>query len=207
MQTPRKPYFHAVMHVLRYLKGQPDLGILLTKENHCTLEAFCDSDWASCPHTRQSVSGYVVFFGNSVISWKSKKQGTVSLSSAEAEYRSLRRLVAELAWLNRLLHELGFENITPILVKCDSQAAIYIAKNLVFHERIKQVELDCHFVREKLLAGLISLSHVSTKAQLADILTKPLSGVLRHDLLYKLGVQRTTNLRGGRVLEMYSLIT
>jgi len=115
--------------------------------------------------------------------------------------------VAELAWLNRLLHELGFENITPILVKCDSQAAIYIAKNLVFHERIKQVELDCHFVREKLLAGLISLSHVSTKAQLADILTKPLSGVLRHDLLYKLGVQRTTNLRGGRVLEMYSLIT
>ena len=105
--------------------------------------------------------------------------------------------VCKLAWLSRLFHELGIENITPIPVKYDSQAAIYIAKNPVFHERTKHIELDCHVVREKLLAGLISLHHVSTKAQLADILTKPLPGVMHHDLLCKLGVQRTTNLRGG----------
>ena len=87
----------------------------------------------------------------------------MSLSSAEADYRSIRRLVAELAWLNRLLHELTITDVTPIPVKCDNQAAIYIAHNPIFHERTKHIELDCHFVREKLLVGLISLSHISTK--------------------------------------------
>jgi len=106
--------------VLRYLKHNPDLGILLNNQADLSLTAYCDSDLAACIHTRGSVSGYVIFFGHSLISWKSKKQGTVSLSSAEAEYRSLRRLVAELAWLSRLLNELTIEGITPIPIKCDS---------------------------------------------------------------------------------------
>ena len=110
------------------------------------------------------------------------------MSSAEAEYRSIRRLVAELAWLSRLFHELGITDITPIPVKCDSQAAIYIAKNPMFHVRTKHIELDCHFVREKLLAGLISLHHVSTKVQLADALTKALPSSSHYQILTKLGV-------------------
>lgn len=191
------PHFQALLHVLRYLKGHLDLGILLSNEMNFCLEAFWDSDWAACVHSRSSISGYVVFLGKSIISWKSKKQGTVFLSSIEAEYRSIRRLVAELTWLSKLLHELIVEEITPILVKCDSQIAIYIARNTMFHEITKHIELDCHFVREKLLAGLISLHHVGTKQQLADLLTKPLSGVLHRDLLSKLGVHRTMNLRGG----------
>jgi len=197
MQQPRQPHYHAVQHVLRYLQGQPDLGILLNNTATYTLEAYCDSDWAACSHSRKSVSGYVVFFGNSLISWKSKKQGVVSLSSAEAEYRSLRRLVAELAWLSRLFHELGVVDLTPIPVKCDNQAAIYIARNPVFHERTKHIELDCHFVREKLLAGLISLHHVRTQAQLADLLTKPLVRASHYHLLGQLGVHSTSHLRGG----------
>ena len=112
----------------------------------------------------------------------------MSLSSAEAEYRSMRRLVAELAWLSRLLSELTVLGITPIPLKCDNQAALYIAKNPVFHERTKHIELDCHFVREQLLQGLVSLSHVSTKHQLADIMTKPLNGLTHHSILAKLGV-------------------
>jgi len=203
MQAPRVPHYNALLHVLRYIRGQPDLGVLLHKDADCTLQAYCDSDWAACPHTRRSVSGYVVFLGASLISWKSKKQGTVSLSSAEAEYRSLRRVVAELAWLSRLLNELTITSVCPIPVKCDNQAAIYIAKNPVFHERTKHIELDCHFVREKLMAGLISLHHVSTTHQLADILTKPLTGVLHRHLIGKLGVCAPTNLRG--VLEMISI--
>uniref|UniRef100_A0A7C9CSR4 Reverse transcriptase Ty1/copia-type domain-containing protein n=1 Tax=Opuntia streptacantha TaxID=393608 RepID=A0A7C9CSR4_OPUST len=197
MQQPRQPHLQAAYHVLRYLHGQPDLGILISNTAQYNLEAYCDSDWAACSHSRQSVSGYVVFFGNSLISWKSKKQGVVSLSSAEAEYRSLRRLVSELAWLSRLFHELGVSDITPIPVKCDSQAAIYIARNPVFHERTKHIELDCHFVREKLLAGLISLHHVRTQSQLADLLTKPLCRSSHYPLLSKLGVHSTSNLRGG----------
>ena len=100
----------------------------------------------------------------------------------------MRRLVAELAWLSRLLHELTVEDITPIPLKCDNQAAIYIAKNPVYHDRTKHIELDCHFVRHKLLEGLISLTHVHTTMQLADILTKPLSGPSHHSIMSKLGV-------------------
>jgi len=188
MQAPRIPHFQAALHVLRYLKNEPTLGILLHTDPSLSLLAYCDADWASCPHTCRSVSGYVVFLGSTLISWKSKKQQTISLSSAEAEYRSMRRLVAELAWLSRLLGDLTVDTVTPIPLKCDNQAAIYIAKNPVFHERTKHIELDCHFVREKLLQGLVSLSHVSTKFQLADIMTKSLSGVQHHTILDKLGV-------------------
>jgi len=187
MQTPQVPHFQAAIYVLRYLKAQPTLGVLLHHDPTFSLLAYCDADWGSCPHTRKSVSGYVIFLGQTLISWKSKKQQTVSLSSAEAEYRSMRRLVVELAWLSRLLHELTVDNVTPIPLKCDNQAAIYIAKNLVFHERTKHIELDCH-VRAKLLEGRVSLSHVSTKHQLADIMTKPLIGLQHHSILGKLGV-------------------
>ena len=136
--------------------------------------------------------------GNSIVSWKSKKQHTVSLSSAEAEYRSLRRITAELAWLSRLLSELTVSDILPILVKCDNQAAIYIAKNPVYHERTKHIDIDCHFVREKLSSGLIPLSYVPSKLQLADVFTKPLTGLQHHAILGKLGVSSSpSNLRGG----------
>ena len=162
MLTPRISHYQAVQHVLRYLKGQPNLGILLHKAQDSRLEAYCDSDLAAYSHTRKFVSGYVIFFGKSIISWKSRKQGTIALSSAEAEYRSLRRLIAELAWLTRLLAEFTIDSVTPVSVKCDKQATIYIAKNLVFHERTKYIEIDCYFVQAKLLDGLISLSYIPT---------------------------------------------
>jgi len=188
MQAPRVPHYQAAIHVLRYLRAQPTLGVLLHHDSSFSLLAYCDADWASCSHTRKSVSGYVIFLGHTLISWKSKKQQTVSLSSAEVEYRSMRRLVAELAWLSRLLYELTVDTVTPIPLKCDNQAAIYIAKNPVFHEHTKHIELDCHFVKTKLLEGLVSLSHVSTELQLADIMTKPLTGLRHHSILGKLGV-------------------
>ena len=129
MQQPWVPHFKALLHVLQYRKHNSDLGILLNNQADVSLTAYCDSDWAVCVHARRSVNGYVIFFGQSLISWKSKKQGTVTLSFVEAEYKSLRRLVAELAWLSHLLHELTIADITPIPIKCDNQAAIYIAKN------------------------------------------------------------------------------
>jgi len=103
------------MHVLRYLKGEPALGIFLNSQPSFDLVAYCDADWASCPHSRKSISGFVVFFGNTLVSWKSKKQVTISLSSTEAEYRSLRRLTAKLSWLSRLLHELTVKLLSKLL--------------------------------------------------------------------------------------------
>lgn len=127
--------------------------------------------------------------GGSLISWKSKKQYTIYLSSAEAKYRSLRRVTAELAWLSRLLCEFDILNINLIPIKCDNMAAIYISKNPVYHERTKHIEIDCHFVREKLGSDLVSLSYTPTSTQLADIFTKSLPGVHHHTILSKLGVQ------------------
>ncbi|XP_019255062.1 PREDICTED: uncharacterized protein LOC109233640 [Nicotiana attenuata] len=189
MQTPREPHLKAAIHVLKYLKKDPTLGIFLSKDPSYKIIAYCDSDWAACPDSRRSVSGYLVLFGGSPISWKSKKQTTVSLSSAEAEYRSLRKVVGELVWVQRLLEELTVPCTDPIQVFCDSQAAIHIAKNPVFQERTKHIEVDCHFVRDKLHDGLITLHHISTHDQLADILTKALTGIKHSDLLHKLAVK------------------
>ena len=120
------PHLKAAIHVLRYLKSDPTLGLFLSNTPNYDLKVYCDSDWASCPDSRRSVSGYLVLLGDCPISWKSKKQETVSLSSAEAEYRSIRKVVAELVWLRRLLHELTIPCSDPTPVFCDSQAAVHI---------------------------------------------------------------------------------
>ncbi|XP_019264914.1 PREDICTED: uncharacterized protein LOC109242520 [Nicotiana attenuata] len=135
-----------------------DYGILFNKSSDFALHGYLDSDWATCPYSRKSVTGFFVFFGGSLVSWKSKKQSVVSLSSAEAEYRALSKLVAELTWLTRLLENLGVVGVTPVSVFCDNQSAQHIACNPVFHERTKHIWVDCHFVRGKLSEGLIALS-------------------------------------------------
>ena len=130
----------------------------------------------------------MVKLGDSLISWKSKKQQTVSRSSAEAEYRSLAALVAKLIWLAGLLNELHFRGATPISVFTDSKSAIQIAENPVFHERTKHIDIDCHFIREKVKSGFIDIQHLSTTTQPADILTKRLGANQHHLLMTKLGV-------------------
>ena len=126
--------------------------------------------------------------GSCPISWKSKKQPTVSRSSAEAEYRSLAMLTSEIQWLHSLLSELGFPPSAPITIHCDNQAALHIASNPVFHERTKHIEIDCHFVREKIISGLIFPSYLRSRDQLADVFTKPLGADDFNRLVGKLGV-------------------
>ncbi|KAJ8765618.1 hypothetical protein K2173_014740 [Erythroxylum novogranatense] len=188
MQKPKKSHYDAALRVVRYVKKNPGQGILLSSSGNPRLIAYCDSDWASCLVSRKSVTGFCVKFGNSLISWKSKKQSTISRSSAEAEYRSMASTVAELKWLFGLIAELGIKGSTPAILHCDNQAAIQIAANPVYHERTKHIEIDCHFVRESIQNGFVETRHISTKDQLADILTKGL-GNQQHDyLLSKLGV-------------------
>ncbi|XP_075085021.1 uncharacterized protein LOC142168260 [Nicotiana tabacum] len=126
---------------------RPDIAFSV--QNLKRITTYCDDDWAACPHSRKSVTGFLVKFGNSLISWKSKKQNTTSRSSAESEYRSLASTTAELTWILGLFKEVGIEVQLLVEVHIDSKTTVQIAANPVLHERTKHIEIDCHFVREK----------------------------------------------------------
>ncbi|XP_019155956.1 PREDICTED: uncharacterized protein LOC109152764 [Ipomoea nil] len=180
----------AVAHrVLRYLKGAPGKGIFYPSSSELHLQAFADSDWAACSETRKSITGFCIFLGKSLISWKAKKQPTVSRSSSEAEYRSLAVTVCELQWLCYLLNDLHVSLDKPATVFCDNNSAIAIAENFVFHERTKHIEIDCHIVRQKVQQGLVKLLSVSSSNQIADGFTKPLPFPQFDKFTSKLGLQ------------------
>ena len=182
MSMSRKPHWEAALHVLRYLKGTLYQGLHYPVSNDLCLNAYCDSDWAACAYSRKSLSGYCIYLGPCLISWKTKKQTTVSKSSAEAEYRAMANTVCELLWISYVLQDLQVAIQLPIPLHCDSKAAMHIAANPVFHERTKHIEIDCHIVRDQLQQGFILPSHLPTQEQLADIFTKALPAS-RHDNL------------------------
>lgn len=197
MQQPRDSHWEALQHTLNYIHSTCGQGIILSADAHITLQAFSDSDWASCVDTRRSITGYILLLGKSPVSWKSKKQATVSKSSSEAEYRAMAAAAAEVTWIVRLLTELGVNNLKPITLHCDNQSSLYIAKNPVFHDRTKHIEVDCHFTRDKVLEGLLQLSYLPTRHQLADILTKILPSAPFNELISKLGMSKPLpSLRG-----------
>lgn len=187
------------MRVVRYIKNHPGQGVLLSSKSNTDITAYCDANWAACPHTRKSISGYFVKLGDSLVSGKSKKQNTVSRSSAESEYRSMATTVTELVWILGLMKELGIEVKQPVQIFTDSKAAMQIAAHLVYHERTKHIETDCHYIREKINQGMVTTRYVSTRDQPADLLTKGLK-VQHHNLSSKLELQdifTTPSLRGG----------
>ncbi|PNX58238.1 copia protein, partial [Trifolium pratense] len=174
LSSPTQTHFDTACRVVRYLKGSPGRGLLFRRDATLQLLGFTDADWAGCLDTRRSTSGYCFFLGSSLISWRAKKQHTVSRSSSEAEYRASSFASCELQWLVYLLVDLNVKCIKPLVLYCDNQSALHIAVNPVFHERTKHLEIDCHFVRDKLQQGIFKLLPIHTSCQLADFFTKPL---------------------------------
>ena len=188
MSSPTIDNWAAVEHILCYLKGARERGILYSNHGHNRVECFTDTDWAGSKEDRRSTSGKCVFGGGNLVSWKSKKQGFVSRSSAKSEYKAMTQSVCEIMWLHQLLTEVGIMTVVPAKLWCDNQAALHFASNPVFHERTKHIEIDCHFVREKIQLGLISTGYVKTGEQFGDIFTKALSGDQVSYLCNKLGM-------------------
>lgn len=184
MQQPRTSHLLALHHTLRYVFHTSRKCILLNGFTELVLQAYSDSDWASCPDTCRSVTGYILMLGNSHVSWKSKKQYTVSRSSSEAQYRAMANAASEVTWMVRLLTELGLKNLTAVTLHCDNQSALHIARNSVFHERTKHIEVNCHFTRDKVLEGLLQLTYLPTKSQLADIFTKSVTSPQLQSLVF-----------------------
>ena len=183
---------------MRYLKGSPGQGLFYPASGSIHIQAFSDSDWAGCRDTRRAITGYSIFLGNSLISWKSKKQSTVSRSSSKAEYRALATTTCEIQWLTYLLLEFRISFNQPANLFCDNNSAIQIASNQVFHERTKHIELDCHIVREKCLSGLLKLLPVRSSMQLADAFTKALQPASFKFMISKLGMMNIySQLEGG----------
>jgi len=163
----------AAKRVLRYVKGTLHSGIHLSP-SPLTLLAFSDVDWAGDPSDRKSTTGLLVFLGSNPISWSSKKQSTVSCSSTEAEYRALASTVAELSWLRTLIKELNLFLHHILVLWCDNISGIALTSNPVFHSRTKHIEIDYHFVREKVVRRDLGVKFISGRDNYVDILTKPL---------------------------------
>ena len=125
--------------------------------------------------TRKSLTSFCVLLGNSLISWRTKKQTYVAMSSAESEYRAMATICCEITWLLKLLSDLGVKHDNPVRLYCDNKSAMHIAKNPVFHERTKHIEGDSHLVRDKVLGKEVSLGYIPTNEQSVDIFTKIVS--------------------------------
>jgi hypothetical protein len=195
MHKPTSVHCTTTKRVLRYLKGTIDSSLHYTKGSF-HLTGYCDSDWAGNPNDRRSTIGYGIFFGPNLISWSAKKQHVVSRSSTKAEYRAMSLVTADLYWLRMLFRELQLSLPSPSTIWCDNSGALALATNPVSHARTKHIEVDVHFIWEKVLNIDIQLRYLSTLDQVADLFTKCLTADRFCLLRDKLLVVSPISLRG-----------
>ncbi|CAH9085925.1 unnamed protein product [Cuscuta epithymum] len=199
MHAPTETHWQGVKRILRYLKGTLNHGLFLNRSTPLTLSVFSDSDWGGVTDGGLSTTAYVLYLGGNIISWKSAKQKTVSRSSTEAEYKAIANASAEMLWVRSLLTELGISLVSTPQLFCDNQGATYVCSNPVFHSRMKHFALDFFFVRELVEHGQLIVKHISTKHQIADILTKPLGKAPFQLFRSKLGVSNGSSILRGRI--------
>ena len=175
MHSPQEHHWKAVKRILRYLKGTLHHGLLIKCSTNTDLMGFCDSDWGNDIDDRKSTTGYCVYFGSNIVSWSSHKQKVVSRSSTEAEYRGIAAVLTDIIWLQSLLSELRIFTSVPN-VYSDNLGAVLLSANPILHSKTKHFELDLHFVRDHIQHQRACLTHILARFQVADILTKPISG-------------------------------
>lgn len=172
MSNPEKKHWQAVKWILRYLKGTTSTHFEFC-DSDIGLIGYVDSDYAGCLDSQRSTSGYIFSFDSCAVSWRPRLQDCVTLSTAEAEYMAITDVMKEAIWLRNMYEDLT-QDAQKLKILCDSQSAIYLTKDDMFHERIKQIDVRYHKVREIIAEGNIIVAKVNTKYNAADILTKVL---------------------------------
>jgi hypothetical protein len=176
-----------VKHILRY-------GLRYTSSRGIWLHGFTSLDWMGSVVDRKSTSGYCFSLGSAMISWSSRKQGSVAQSTAEAEYIAASAAGREAVWLRKLLSDLFRTELEPTVIHCDNQSCIKLTENPVFHDRSKHIEMRYHYIRDMIQRKVLSLQYVPTAEQTADIFTKPLPLIKFAYFRDKLGVAENTSL-------------
>jgi hypothetical protein len=174
MERPTEMHLQAVKRILRYLRGTTEFGIIYRKGDEGQLRAYADSDYAGDVDDRKSTSGFVFMLGTGVVSWSSKKQPVVTLSTTEAEFIAVASCACQGVWLRRILGNIGLEQVTNTVIYCDNNSAIKLSKNPVLHGRSKHIDVRFHFLRDLTRDGVVELVYYNTQEQIADIMTKPL---------------------------------
>ena len=176
LQAFNHQHWDAVKRILRYLQGTIHYGLVFSSggSNPLILEGYSDADWAGDVLDRKSTSAYLFMLGGAPISWMSKKQATIALSSTEAEYLATTQAAKEALWLRSLLADLGHPQQQPTTIHEDNQGCIALSKNPVFHARTKHLDVQAHFIRHQVKANQVTLEYCPTQDMVADFLTKPL---------------------------------
>jgi hypothetical protein len=171
--NPKEVHLRAVKRILRYLVHTPKFGLWYPKGSTFDLIGYSDAGWAGCKINRKSTSETCQFLGRSLVSWASKKQNSVALSTAEAEYIVAGHCCEQLLWMRQTLKDYGYK-FSKVPLLCDNESAIHMTDNPVEHSRTKHIVIQCHFLRDHQQRGVIEIAYVSTKEQLANMFTKPL---------------------------------
>jgi transposase InsO family protein len=198
MSKASPSHWSAVKRIMRYLQGTLDLKLCLGGKD-IDLRGYCDADWAGDASERRSTTGYVFFVGDGAISWNCKRQPTIALSTTEAEYMAASQCTKEAIWLRKLLEDVGFVQRGATTIMCDNQGCISLAKNPTHHSRTKHIDVQHHFIRERLENGEISLKYCPTEEMVADVLTKALAKERHQRLARAMGLRESNYSQSGSV--------
>lgn len=190
LHAPTTVHWVAVKRILRYLKQCTKFGLNIHRSGSTLVSGFSDADWAGSVDDRRSTGGFAIFIGSNLVSCNARKQATTSRSSIESEYKAIANATAEIMWVQTLLAELGIKSPQAAKIWCDNLGAEYLSASPVFHARTKHIEVDYHFVRERVSQKLLEIDFVPSSDQVADGFTKPLSTRLLENFKTNLNLKR-----------------